>query len=180
MKHWKIICTVLFLSATSGLSIAKNRFSLEGSLFTAVAAAHEVDPLLLYAIAINESATGTGNGNIGPAPYVFRTIDGPRFFNTKKEAEAELAIVLKTTQNVDVGMMQINLRYHPQPNPLDLLNPHHNLTVAAKYLKITMASSDDPVIGVGRYHSWTEKLARWYGERVWQTYRNLLQITAFK
>lgn len=180
MKYCQIIGAVVFLSVVSSFAVAKDRFSLEGTLFETVATDHGIDPLLLYAIAITESATGAGNGYIGPTPYVFRTNDGPRFFKSQREAEAELATILKTTQNVDVGMMQINLRYHPQPDPLDLLDPHHNLTVAAKYLKKTMASTDDPIIGVGRYHSWTEELARWYGERVWQTYRNLLQIAAFQ
>lgn len=179
MKHYKIAGVVVFLSIVSSFTAANNRFTLEGTLFETVATVHGIDPLLLYSIAITESATGVGNGYIRPTPYVFRTNDGPRFFNSLREAETELATILKTTQNVDVGMMQINLRYHPQPDPLSLLKPHHNLTIAAKYLKKTMASTNDPIIGVGRYHSWKEELARWYGKRVWQTYRNLLQITAF-
>ena len=180
MNCWQTCSVILFLLLTTQASVARDQFTLEGTIFETIGADHGVDPLLLYAIAITESATGAGNGYIGPSPYVFRTSGGPRFFKSKSVAETELSAVLKTTQNVDVGMMQINLRYHPQSDPLNLLDPHHNLTVAAKYLKKTMASTDDPVIGVGRYHSWTKDLAKWYGERVWQIYRNLQRITVFQ
>lgn len=172
--HWfnRRLWILLFLLVSS-VSGATERFSLKGSVFDTVAARHGIDPLLLYSIAIAESAIGVGGGYIRPTPYVFRSSSGPRYFSSRQEAEVALASALKYTENIDVGMMQINLRYHPQPNPLSLLEPHYNLTVAARYLKDTLASTDDPVIGVGRYHSWTDSLARWYGERVWQIYSNL-------
>ena len=111
MKYCQIIGAVAFFSVVSSFAVAEERFSLEGTLFESVAADYGVDPLLLYAIAITESAIGVGNGYIGPTPYVFRTVDGPRFFKSQQEAKAELAVILKTTHNVDVGMMQINLHY---------------------------------------------------------------------
>lgn len=155
-------------------------FTLEGSLFSQIGTEHDVDPLLLYSVALTESATGKGQGRIGPHPYVFRTDAGPRFFQTLAEAEASLADALLVTDNVDIGLMQINLKWHPQDNPLLLLKPDHNLAVAIEILKTSMASTDDPVLGVGRYHQWAdENLARWYGETVWKTYSNLLQMHVF-
>lgn len=155
------------------------RFTLEETIFHEVAEEENIDPLLLYAVAITESASSKGGGYIAPSPYVFRTKQGPRFFETRPEAEAALREALKISRNIDIGMMQINFHYHPHHNPMDLLDPYHNLKAAAKYLKNTMSTTDDPILGVGRYHSWTEERSRWYGERVWQIYRNLLQITAF-
>jgi len=134
---------------------------------------HNIDPLLLYSIAIAESATGVGKGNISPSPLVLRSKDGPIFFKDKKSAEVKLTTILQKTNRVDVGLMQINLHYHPQENPLDLLDPYHNLSTAARYLKTTLASTTDPVLGVGRYHSWVNNKANWYGHRIWTIYNNL-------
>lgn len=179
MKKLKAFAVLLaFFYATQ--SYCAETFSLKGTLFESVAKKYGMDPLLLYALAITESATGAGHGNIRPYPYVFRSSDGPRFFKNKDEAAAELSDLLKRTQDIDVGMLQINLRFHPQHNPSDLLDPHYNLTAGAKYLKAMMATTTDPVIGVGRYHSWTEERAQWYGQTVWQTYKNILQIGTFQ
>lgn len=153
---------------------------LKGTLFDTVGSTYDIDPLLLYSIAITESATGVGKGNIQPHPYVIRTNDGPQFFKSRIAAEKALTKVLRRTNNVDIGMMQINLHYHPQRDPLELLDPHYNLNYAAQYLKTTLSSTDDPIIGVGRYHSWTNYLASWYGRRVWKTYNNLVQLMSFE
>jgi len=171
-----ILIALLFMSQqayTQGLV-------LKGTIFDTVGSIYGVDPLLLYSIAITESATGAGNGYIRPYPYVFRTKDGPSFFKDLNTAEIALRKVLQNTHNVDIGMMQINLRYHPQPDPLALLDPQHNLSIAAQYLRKTLASTKDPIVGVGRYHSYTEELADWYGKRVWKTYENLIQLTPFE
>ena len=163
---------------STNVSSAKkpDSFTLDGSLIETVGNKYNIDPLLLYSIAIAESATGVGNGNIGPTPLVLRSKDGPVFFKDKKTAEIELTKILQTTNLVDVGLMQINLHYHPQENPLDLLDPYHNLSEAARYLKTTLASTTDPVLGVGRYHSWDNNKANWYGHRIWTIYRNLISL----
>lgn len=177
-NHWLPSITGLMLLST--VSIASDRFSLDGTMFEAVGEATSIDPLLLYSIAITESAAGVGKGGIQPQPYVFRTDSGPRFFDSLEEAQKALADVLKTTKNVDVGMMQVNLLHHPQSEPLKLLEPVRNLTVASQILKTSMSSTSDRVIGVGRYHSWRDDFAQWYGSRVWQTYQNLESLVAYQ
>jgi hypothetical protein len=177
----KIIAAALLVPSLhhSGV-LASEPFSLEGTIFQHVATLHELDSLLLYSIAIAESAIGAGNGNIQPYPYVFRTKEGASYFKSRTEAQEALAVVLERTNKVDVGMMQINLYYHPQTDPFSLLDPAINLRVAAKYLKETIASTDDPVLGVGRYHIWAdEERANWYGNHVWQIYSNLHSLIAF-
>ncbi|WP_390619369.1 transglycosylase SLT domain-containing protein [Maricurvus nonylphenolicus] len=180
----KKLLSTLMLSSTLSLSspasaepVEPGSLTLSGTVFEQVASTHQLDSLLLYSLAIVESATGAGNGNIRPYPYVLRTADGAFFYKTRIEAEHALSAILRQTSNVDVGMMQINLYYHPQTDPLSLLDPQTNLVVAAKYLKKTMASTPDPVLGVGRYHNWGDhQRAVWYGNRVWQVYRNLAQL----
>lgn len=152
---------------------ANTYFNLQNTIFESVGNDLGIDPLLLYAVAITESAVGAGNGNIKPEPYVIRTSEGPSYFSSKEEAELALANAITFTSNVDVGMMQINLYFHPHDDPYVLLDPVINLRTGAKYLKKMMDTTKDPVIGVGRYHSWTKERSEWYGARVWQTYRNL-------
>lgn len=173
-----ILSSTLIFSCLSSAEVSEpGGLSLTGTMFDQVANSHQVDSLLLYSLAIVESATGAGNGNIRPYPYVLRTSEGAFFYKTKTEAEQALSAILLRTKFVDVGMMQINLYYHPQTDPLSLLDPQTNLAVAARYLKKTMASTPDPVLGVGRYHNWGDhQRAVWYGNRVWQVYRNLTQL----
>ncbi len=171
-----ILIVASIISTNVSSANTPDSFTLDGSLFETVGNKYNIDPLLLYSIAIAESATGVGNGNIGPTPLVLRSKDGPVFFKDKKTAEIELTKILQTTNLVDVGLMQINLHYHPQENPLDLLDPYHNLSEAARYLKTTLASTTDPVLGVGLYHSWDNNKANWYGHRIWTIYRNLISL----
>lgn len=181
MSAQKMLIHTLLASASI---IAMNTFASEyaltmkGSIFAQVGQEKGVDPLLLYSIGVAESGTGVGNGLMRPEPLVIRYSGGAEFFSSLDEAIDRLTEVLKTTRNVDVGMMQINLRQHPQENPHQLFDKAYNLTVAAEILKTAMSSTTDPIIGVGRYHHWADmELSRWYGERVWQIYNNLKFIT---
>ena len=173
---------ILLISVFSNQALSvEPSFTLENSIFEKVALEEGVDPLLLYSIALTESAMSAGKGNIKPYPYVFRSnATGAKYFDSRMDAERELRKLLAVTNNVDIGMMQINLHYHPQKNPLLLLDPTKNLEVAVGYLKKTLASTEDPILGVGRYHSWTKELAYWYGQRVWKTYNNIAQLIAFE
>lgn len=155
---------------------ANTNFNLQDTVFESVGNDLGIDPLLLYAVAITESAVGAGNGNIKPEPYVIRTSEGPSYFSNKEEAELALATATTFSSNVDVGMMQINLHFHPHDDPSVLLDPVINLRTGAKYLKKMMETTTDPIIGVGRYHSWTKERAEWYGARVWKTYHNLKHL----
>ncbi|MCG7879830.1 MAG: transglycosylase SLT domain-containing protein [Candidatus Thiodiazotropha endolucinida] len=153
-------------------SNAKILRSIEGSLFHQVGEKYGIDPRLLYAIALNESGRRYDKG-IAPHPYVFRADDGAHYFNSLTAASTALLARLKNTSMIDIGMMQINIHYHPVENPVRLLEPAYNLDAAASYLKETLSSTDSIVIGIGRYHSWKPRRARWYGLRIINTYNNL-------
>ena len=57
----------------------------------------------------------------------------------------------------------------------ELLDPITNLTVGSSILAEAIKSSpNDLELGIGRYHSWNEERARWYGQRVLSIYRNIL------
>lgn len=147
-------------------------FTLKDTPFGRVGAEHNIDPLLLYSISLHVSSRYVGNGLITPSPFAIRSPALTKHFDTKEEAEAALLTMIPETDWIDVGLMQINLHYHPQSDPASLLDPYKNLSLAAKLLKQAMASTDDPILGVGRYFTWTEE-ARNHGETVWTTYSQL-------
>ena len=162
----------------SSSAFTSEPFQLEGTLFDKVAAEFSIEPELLYAVALAESATGSGKkASVTPWPFVIRTSSGPQFFHNLEEAQAALSLELeKGNKNIDVGMMQINLSYHPHPSPLSLLKPENNLRFGAQILTVAMNSTDDQTVSIGRYNSWKDKRARNYGQRVLAIYRNLLTL----
>ncbi|WP_298636716.1 hypothetical protein [uncultured Umboniibacter sp.] len=147
------------------------------TMFERIGIQSGVDPLLLYSIAIVESATGTGDGEtITPHPYVFRTSDGPQFFHARDEAEQALEKALETTDNIDVGMMQRNLYWHPPQDGEALFDPEEQVTWASELLA-SYLSRDEPLeLRIGRYHSSRHPLAIAYGQRVLKVYSNLMKL----
>lgn len=152
-------------------------FDLSGSLFEEAANAYNLDPFLIYAVALAESARGA-SGKVAPHPFTLRSKNGA-FYGTKSEAEIELGRLLKTTSGnmIDVGLMQINLHWNAKDiEPLTLLNPRNNIMHGAKILSQTLASSPSDIeLGIGRYHNWNDiERSRNYGKRVLAIHRNLL------
>ena len=151
-----------------------NQFSLKGSLFEKIGTTKNVDPYLLYSLGIAESGAGKTKGYIAPTPLTLRYNGQAFYFSSRSDAEQKLSEILKVSPNVDVGLMQINLRWHPHKNPNELFDAATNISVAADILKFAMASTADPILGVGRYHNWEDvSRGRWYGETVWQIYDNI-------
>lgn len=153
---------------------------LRGSLWERVAKTHQLDPYLLYAVAIAESLVPRGNSRVSPWPWTIRTPKESIYARTRQEVEARLRLELARwgeKANFDVGLMQISTAWHSWrvQSPVDLLEPEVNLRIAADVLSEALLSSpDDPILGIGHYHSWHSERARWYGERVFEIYRQLL------
>ena len=145
------------------------------SLWSEIGKASGVDPLLLYSIALVESKALYPDGRVAPTPWLFRVNDhlvrGER--RDVQMAMAEASQFGSAVQ--DVGIMQVYYPMHRDAvrDPLTLLNPRTNITVAAKILRDGMRRTRDPVLGVGYYHSRTPTLARDYGTAVLTVYRRL-------
>lgn len=143
-------------------------------------AAHRegIAPALLYALALVESRRTLETGRVGPWPWVIRTPTGSYWFDSRERAEEGLRAVIEKWPGwaVDVGLAQVNLGWHAErfDDPLRLLDADYNLRIAAAILADAISSTRDPVVGIGRYHNWaSDERTRGYGERVWQTYREL-------
>ncbi|KRW83628.1 hypothetical protein AQ621_16400 (plasmid) [Marinobacter sp. P4B1] len=117
------------------------------------------------------------SGLARPDPYVIRdgsTIYRPESFLEASEILSELLADGRDDdklKRIDVGMMQVNLFWHGQRvEELDeLLIPAINIMVGSQILAKALASKARSLEErVGRYHSWTPKLAKPYGSSVIQ------------
>ncbi len=146
-----------------------------GLIWKQAAKTRGVDPVLLYSVALYESGRRGGRNHLGPWPYAlhFNKADVSIYASSRKEAQFVLAHV--TTENVDIGLGQVNYKSHKEKvsGPEDLLDPRINLTVASQILAEALNSTPDFELGVGRYHSWKEWRARAYGRKVLVIYQAL-------
>ena len=122
-----------------------------------VADAYHLPPEVLYAVALTESARQVDStGNVRPWPWTLNVRGKGHFFASRREAEAALQGLLDQGRtSVDIGLMQVNWRYHRQRlgSPQRAIDPYHNLRVAAQILKECHRSRQDWWAAVGCYHA---------------------------
>lgn len=169
------------------MSSASNAFDLSGTIFDAAGRNAGLDPKLLYSVALAESALGRGQGQLGPHPWTLRSDYKVVYAKTRAEAEQSLTNhIAKYGKLIDVGLMQINLRWHGEKvkDPIELLDPKTNLQLAAEYLSQMISSTPSDIeLAIGKYHvgpvatAENTPRARNYGSRVLAIYRNLLSLS---
>lgn len=145
------------------------------SLWAQVGKSSGIDPLLLYSVALVESKALYPGGKVAPTPWLFRVNDH-LVRGDRHHVQLEMAAASQFGSPVqDVGIMQVYYPMHRDAvrDPLTLLNPRTNITVAAKILRAGMHRTKDRVLGVGYYHSHTPSLARDYGSAVLTVYQRL-------
>ncbi|MFI4957944.1 MAG: lytic transglycosylase [Lysobacterales bacterium] len=148
------------------------------SLWSEIGKASGVDPLLLYSVALVESKALYPDGKVAPTPWLFRVNDH-LVRGDRHDVQLAMAAASQFGSAVqDVGIMQVYYPMHRDTvrDPLALLNPRTNITVAAKILRDGMHETSDRVLGVGYYHSHTPALARDYGTAVLTVYQRLKAI----
>ena len=122
-----------------------------------VADAYDLPPEVLYAVALTESARRVDStGNVRPWPWTLNVRGRGHFFASRQEAEAALQEHFDAgRRSIDIGLMQVNWRYHRQRlgSPQLALDPYHNLRVAAEILRDCHQSRQDWWAAVGCYHA---------------------------
>ncbi|MEZ5936096.1 MAG: transglycosylase SLT domain-containing protein [Alphaproteobacteria bacterium] len=130
---------------------------------------------MLQAIAFAESGRTDDHGLIEPWLWALN-IEGRAFYPTSQE-EAMALLSAHQDRSVDVGLLQINIRWHGHrvDDPNSLLDPATNLEIGAAILKEALASAPgDLTAGIGRYHSSDPERSRSYARTVLAFYRYLL------
>jgi hypothetical protein len=125
---------------------------------------------LLYAIALTESAhRPDGMRGVVPWPWTINSPKGSFYLDSRREAVAKVEELKGMgVRNIDVGCMQVNLKYHPDAfNSLDdAFHPPSNVGYATTFL--TDLEREQPTLfdAVGRYHSGTPWRSRAYARKV--------------
>jgi hypothetical protein len=151
----------------------KMQIRFPGRLWRQAAAAHGVDPVLLYSVALLESGKKGGRNKVGPWPFALHFNEAGVWIYAATAKEARFVLAHVSTDNVDIGLGQVNYKSHKDKvsRPEDLLDPGTNLRVAGQILAEAQRSTPDPELGVGRYNSWQDSKARFYGRRVLRLYK---------
>lgn len=158
-----------------------NAIDLTGTVFEKAGDKFNVDPQLIYSIAIVESAVASedfGRKYINPYPFALRT-DKPYYPKTRSEANRVLKSLLRKNKSVDVGLCQINTLWHGYrvSKITDLLDPQINANVAAKILSESIEKyPNDAVTAIGAYHSTDPARARRYAQSVLRVYTRIKLI----
>ncbi len=125
---------------------------------------------LLMAIAFVESGRPVGqNDSLMPWPWTINAGGNGQFFDTKAEAVAEVQRLLDAGQrSIDIGCMQINLRYHPTAfrSIEDAFDPALNVAYGAQFLRSLHGLQGSWRKAVERYHSSDDGRREQYRDRV--------------
>lgn len=154
---------------------------LSGTVFETVGSRYHIDPKLLYSISLVESAVkaDTKSGKefmVQPSPWTLRTRRKPYYAQSREDAEKLLLKLLQVNKSVDIGLMQINSRWHAHrvKNVTDLLDPETNVSVAAAILSELIDRYPNNALEViARYHSVQPARGTWYAKHVLRVYENV-------
>jgi hypothetical protein len=141
----------------------------------AAEAARGLPRQLLGAIARVESGRWNGaEGAVLAWPWTVRAEGKGAYLPSRPAAVAAVrALKARGVSNIDVGCMQVNLRYHPEAfaSLEEALDPARNTAYAADFLARLRAESGAWTTAVGRYHSRTSRLSGPYRLKVFRAWR---------
>lgn len=148
-----------------------DRFDLSHTTWSQIARKHGLSPYLLYAVALVESSRGNGL-LVAPWPWAINHAGHSTYHLNRASALHEISTLqAKGQHSMDIGLMQINLRWQGQRvnHVHQLLDPKTNVEIGAQILSEALSTAPgDPILGVGRYHAWNNKAEAYrYGRRVW-------------
>lgn len=131
---------------------------------------HNIPSGLLAAVARVESGRAKAAGqDVSAWPWTIHSQGRGRYHDTKAGAIASvLDLKAEGVRNIDVGCMQVNLRYHPEAfdNLEEAFDPDVNAEYAATFVKKLFAETRSWSRAISFYHSRTPKRATAYRKRV--------------
>lgn len=129
-----------------------------------------IPPALLHSISILESGRYDSERRAVIAwPWTVMAEGQGRYFPSKAEAIAEVRkLKAAGVKNIDVGCMQVNLRYHPEAfaNLEQAFDPAANVGYAGRFLKGLYEATGHWPTAASYYHSQTPSLAAIYRDKL--------------
>ncbi len=140
-----------------GLTAPAGSAAVVPSGYQTVAAERAIPEAIFYAVALTESGRAVEPEGIRrPWPWTLNVAGEGHFYATRREAWQALRDWLaQGKRSIDIGLMQINWRYHRQRlgDPWQALDPYHNLRVGAGILQDCYDTEHDWWASVGCYHA---------------------------
>ena len=152
MKLLNLVFLLSFLFY-SNPSVAEGNFECL-SLTEKIGKKHSIPHKLLSSISLVESGNKKENSFIS-WPWTLNVDGKSKFFKNKSETLEFLNQNFDKKKNIDVGCMQISLKYHGKKfkNFSEILDPSKNVEYAALFLKKLYKKHKRWNEAVGRYHS---------------------------
>lgn len=171
-----IVTLIVLVSATTGAQALSDQDRRSAALCEAATRAVEIEELLprglLEAISLKE--TGRWDGDMKrsvPWPWTVTSGADGEYFASKAEALAKArALQKRGVTNIDVGCMQINLRYHPHAFETleEAFDPAKNAAYAGAHLRQLREDHKSWNQAVQRYHSSNPERGAAYREAVYK------------
>jgi soluble lytic murein transglycosylase-like protein len=158
----------------TGLSIQAHALAVPAA-YHQVAEEYAVPAGILFAIALTESGRKAADGQTLPYPWAMNVNGKAFYFANRAEAARHLTQLLDEGKQPDIGLMQVNWRYHRRKlgDVNQAFDPWLNLRAGATVLREAYRATGDWWQAVGRYHSGTPALAKAYRARVLRWYARL-------
>lgn len=167
-----VFCATFAQAETSQESLSTSKWEEIGNEYG-------LDWRAIYAISLKESQRSTAE-IVHPWPWSVNSPKGGCFCDTKQEAANKIKELMEMGErSIDVGLMQVNFYWHGDKVAGDiysLLDVETNIRVGASILRTALTSTDDVILGMGRYHSYTEHRARQYGADAYRYFAALLKF----
>ena len=172
--HKKVVslCFCFFALLASSHAVATE------SIWVKAASTHDLDPVVLYALALQESRRLRPDGTVRPWPWTLHAKGyGAMYFDSYNEAADKLIEIIESgVENVDIGMMQINWKSngHLLPDPKQILKPENNVKLAAQILRRELDSQGgDLNSAIAHYHTPYKQRGTRYANSVLAILENL-------
>ncbi len=163
------------------LSVSANAIP---SAYRTVANQYAIPPDIFYSIAFAESGYQY-RSHYNPWPWTLN-IEGKAYrFTNKASTLAMLNVAVNQQQSVDIGIMQINWRWHKHRFTTleSALDPYTNLHIGAEILLEQYHQINDWWLAVGQYHAPAKdpqslQRAKQYSQRVKKHWRRIYHINS--
>lgn len=172
---WAAVISIVIalVAGTAVPAVASTGGEAHAACAEAIAVAEQARSIpahLLAAIARAESGRyDPATRQTRPWPWTVMAEGNGRYFDTRRQAiDAVRALQRRGVSNIDVGCMQINLRYHPDAfsSLLEAFDPATNAAYAAKFLAALHTETGSWEGAAGRYHSATPEYNLPYRQKI--------------
>lgn len=140
------------------------------AMFTYFEKKYNLPENTLHSISLQETQKSHSKYNIGLVwPWTVNSKGRGYHFNNRDEAiEFAQAEIKAGNKSIDIGCMQINLKYHPDAfdSIEQAFSPRQNIAYGAKFLKDNYSQAGSWKEAIGHYHSYQKNKAANYHAKV--------------